>query len=184
MKNYEKRNGMQRILGGIIAAWPIPWQAVIFKDSYLQCGGIIIDQTTILTAAHCFSKNTSNGWNYDLRLDMYTVAYEAKFRNVRYDERFQPERIIVHPDFDREYMFEGNDIAIVKLPWKYRITYGNRYSLDVAPLCLPSSNFQDVVENCDLFTPDSPQCSQFMNMSCYISGFGNIEACNFVNITL
>ena len=177
-----KRNGMQRIYDGIIAAYPIPWQAVLFKKSRLICGGIIIDQTTILTAAHCFARITAGnrthyGWTYDLKLDWYKVAWEAKFRKVPHDEQFQPERIIVHPDFNRLNFKEGNDIAIMKLPWKYRITYGT-YIHSIAPICLPTPNFQDVMEDCDLIEPESPQCSRYMNMSCYISGFGLIEACN------
>ena len=36
------------------AASPIPWQASIVIDNAYRCGGTILDEWTILSAAHCF----------------------------------------------------------------------------------------------------------------------------------
>ena len=173
MKGIQR--GIERILGGEIAANPVPWQAILYKNGHLKCGGVIIDQTTILSAAHCFYENDTKGiWQSDTALYKYKVSVGSKFREVPNDMRFELTKIVLHPQFDRYHLNEGHDIAILKLPWKYRITYG----LDIAPICLPTKNFQDVLEDCDLFAPQSPQCSHYMKMSCYISGFGQIEQCN------
>ena len=44
-----KRN-INRIIGGQEAPRPIPWQ-VAWREG--NCGGTILDSTTILSAAHC-----------------------------------------------------------------------------------------------------------------------------------
>ena len=41
-----------RIVGGSIAESPIPWQVQVRTGNSL-CGGTILDEYTILTAAHC-----------------------------------------------------------------------------------------------------------------------------------
>ena len=40
------------IVGGQDAPFPIPWQAFFNKNPW--CGGTILDDQTILSAAHCF----------------------------------------------------------------------------------------------------------------------------------
>ena len=49
-----------RIFGGSIAESPIPWQVRLHGG--FNCGGTILDEYTILTAAHC--KITSNSYGY------------------------------------------------------------------------------------------------------------------------
>ena len=49
----------QRIVGGVSAASPIPWQVSIIIDSMYVCGGTILDDLTILSAAHCFENPDS-----------------------------------------------------------------------------------------------------------------------------
>ena len=44
----------KRIVGGVAAITPIPWQAFIVVDNMYSCGGTILDDLTILCAAHCF----------------------------------------------------------------------------------------------------------------------------------
>ena len=42
-----------RIVGGQEAPSMIPWQVAIFQDTEVICGGTILDECTILTAAQC-----------------------------------------------------------------------------------------------------------------------------------
>ena len=49
MPSFMKRN-INRIVGGKDAPRPIPWQ-VAWNEG--NCGGTILDSTTILSAAHC-----------------------------------------------------------------------------------------------------------------------------------
>ena len=44
----------QRIVQGVTAVSPIPWQASVFIANSYRCGGTILDASTILSAAHCF----------------------------------------------------------------------------------------------------------------------------------
>ena len=47
-------NQQTRIVGGEAAIKPIPWQAFVVIDNMYSCGGTILDDLTILCAAHCF----------------------------------------------------------------------------------------------------------------------------------
>jgi secreted trypsin-like serine protease len=40
------------VVGGTLAATPVPWQALVLPGPYL-CGGAILDATHVATAAHC-----------------------------------------------------------------------------------------------------------------------------------
>ena len=43
-----------KIVGGQIAPYPIPWQVSVQIGGSHFCGGTILDNYTILSAAHCF----------------------------------------------------------------------------------------------------------------------------------
>ena len=53
---YPDFASQQRIVGGVEAESNIPWQVLIFINNEFMCGGTILDQMTILSAAHCFEK--------------------------------------------------------------------------------------------------------------------------------
>uniref|UniRef100_A0A182NT91 Peptidase S1 domain-containing protein n=1 Tax=Anopheles dirus TaxID=7168 RepID=A0A182NT91_9DIPT len=103
------------ILGGedaISGQWP--WHAAIFhrigRAFVYQCGGAIINQNTILTAAHCV--RLSNGTIGVDRLSVqvgrtYLYAAEA------HTQEHQADRIIVHEEYSAAQV--RHDIALVKL---------------------------------------------------------------------
>ena len=52
---YPDFDFQQRIVGGVeLAVSNIPWQVQILVDDTYACGGTILDDLTILSAAHCF----------------------------------------------------------------------------------------------------------------------------------
>ena len=51
---YPPFEFQKRIAGGVSAVSPIPWQVFILIDNTFMCGGTILDDVTILSAAHCF----------------------------------------------------------------------------------------------------------------------------------
>ena len=121
---YHKR-GMKRIVGGHIAPKPIPWQVNIMYRSQRRCGGTLIDQTTIITAAHCARYAYANGTVVFDRLDKkpskYSISVGTKDLLPVSTDRIRPKRIIVHPAFHSESF--KNDIAIIKLDWDDRVNF-------------------------------------------------------------
>lgn len=147
---------VKRIVGGsqsFQGKWP--WQAALFFHGSHYCGGAIISDTWIVTAAHCFNPRTSKN-----PADWTVVL--GDHHHVKRDDRFEQRRnvvsIIVHENYESMY-FEGiedippvNDITIMKL--NRPVTF-NRY---VQPVCLPRPS--------DVFAP---------NEECYVAGWGHTE---------
>merc|ERR1711973_240016 len=112
-----------RIVGGLEAEpnqWP--WQVALFVDNAWFCGGSLISENYVLTAAHCV-----DGASY------YDIMAGA--HNVR--ESSEPNRVEItsfngwyHPQWDPNTL--SNDIALIELPSP--ITF-NDY---IKPSCLPS----------------------------------------------
>merc|ERR1712168_731219 len=112
-----------------------PWIVALFIDDMWFCGGALISDEFVLTAAHC-AEDAS-------RFDILAGAH-----NVRADS--EPERVEIssyngwtHPDWDTNTL--ANDLALIRLPEK--ITF-NDY---IIPACLPTPDL--VSKEGDLVTP-------------------------------
>ena len=58
---------VDRIVGGQDAVSPIPWQVsvrVCKSGGCHFCGGTILDEKTVMSAAHCFTKGQSTAGYY------------------------------------------------------------------------------------------------------------------------
>merc|ERR1711872_590590 len=112
-----------KIVGGFEAEeheWP--WIVALFIDDMWFCGGALISDEFVLTAAHC-AEDAS-------RFDILAGAH-----NVRADS--EPDRVEIssyngwtHPQWDSNDL--SNDLALIRLPEK--ITF-NDY---IRPACLPT----------------------------------------------
>uniref|UniRef100_A0A182MYN1 Peptidase S1 domain-containing protein n=1 Tax=Anopheles dirus TaxID=7168 RepID=A0A182MYN1_9DIPT len=142
-----------RIVGGQIAAIDqYPWMALLQYINHRKgtkrfaCGGALISQRFVLSAAHCFAR-LSGG------VELYVNAYEARLvRLGEWDtesevdcedeqddqlacaapvQDFGYDRIIVHENYTGRHNDRSNDIALIQLdrPAEY-----NEY---VKPICLP-----------------------------------------------
>ncbi|VEN60340.1 unnamed protein product [Callosobruchus maculatus] len=113
-----------RVVGGKPsqpAAWP--WLVSIYKNGVFHCGGVLINEEWIVTAAHCLDRY----WQY-----YYEISAGA-LRRFSYSPMEQTRWAAVaipHEDYDRATL--SNDIALMKLSSPVRF---NRY---VRPICLPS----------------------------------------------
>ncbi|XP_053231092.1 transmembrane protease serine 12-like isoform X1 [Podarcis raffonei] len=140
-----------RIVGGRDAepgAWP--WQVSLqvyrFGTGYHHvCGGSVINNYSVLTAAHCIKKWTDPAfWRVVFGLHhLYNYESSTVKRHVR--------AIVMHSGFKRS-TYE-NDVALFKL--KRPISYSDY----IQPICLPNSTTQLVAD-------ENP---------CFISGWGNTE---------
>uniref|UniRef100_F6ZEH9 Transmembrane protease serine 12-like n=1 Tax=Monodelphis domestica TaxID=13616 RepID=F6ZEH9_MONDO len=118
-----------RIVGGHesqIGAWPwivsLQFIKVVNKSVHL-CGGSIIKETWILTAAHCFKLSREpQFWIAVIGINNILKPH-LKRKEIKIDT------IIIHPEF-KHITFE-NDVALVHL--KRPVTYNNL----VQPICLP-----------------------------------------------
>ncbi|XP_076443757.1 anionic trypsin-2-like [Babylonia areolata] len=115
-----------RIVGGTRAdPREYPWQVSLRYLSYHLCGGTLIDNQHILTAAHCFK--------YDEGPDYWSVGVGTNYigelatANVRV-----VSKIVRHEHYDN--ITKANDIAIVKLYTPIHLD-----GPDVRAACLPTA---------------------------------------------
>uniref|UniRef100_A0A336MH51 Phenoloxidase-activating factor 2 n=1 Tax=Culicoides sonorensis TaxID=179676 RepID=A0A336MH51_CULSO len=117
-----------KVVGGQTARlgdWP--WIAVLFNGGKQFCGGSLIDNRHILTAAHCIAHMSS--WDVarlTVRLGDYNIHTSTETQHV---ER-RVKRLVRHRGFDMRTLY--NDIAILTLDQPVK------YSHNIRPICLPS----------------------------------------------
>ncbi|XP_052223135.1 neurotrypsin-like isoform X1 [Dreissena polymorpha] len=151
----KKRNLSQRTIGGGIASQDFyPWQAGIRmrkrkkgsrQHSFEQtCGGIILNNRWILSAAHCFTHHRSG----DVRV--YTGGHDL-LNNYSFEEQFEFEQLIKHPNYNSSS--HDNDIALIKV--KLNNGYGIQFNDEVQPACLPDASMHYET-----------------GLTCHISGWG------------
>ncbi|XP_016058925.1 PREDICTED: serine protease 38 [Miniopterus natalensis] len=123
-----------KIAGGMDAPekkWP--WQVSLHYAGFHICGGSIIDEYWVLSAAHCFSKD-----NHTEAFDVYVGLVHLKIAGS-HTQWFEVNKIVMHHTYEA-YHPVGGDIALVQL--KSRIVFSD----SVLPICLatPDMNLQNL----------------------------------------
>jgi len=120
-----------RIVGGsesLPGSWP--WLVGLHGgvDQVFFCGGILINEYWVLSAAHCVGNQTeTEGWTIHLGLTRRTASpVFVRTRGV--------DAIIKHNDFNSEHLF-GNDIALLLLSEPVN------FDEFLRPVCLPPPDF-------------------------------------------
>ncbi|CAF1392686.1 unnamed protein product, partial [Didymodactylos carnosus] len=114
----------QRIVGGIEAApnsWP--WIVSLQQNGGHVCGGTLIDNRHVLTAAHCLDSGRMNTYSVIVGL------HNQQDLNTGHTQRVSIQRMFIHEKYGRDQ--EDNDIAILRLTTPVQL---NQY-VNIA--CLP-----------------------------------------------
>jgi secreted trypsin-like serine protease len=109
-----------RVIGGAVAepgAWP--WQVALMiagrdrsPDSQF-CGGTMILDTWVLTAAHCIRQTDSEGRAFDVDPAKINVLVGAHLLSGTEGDLVPADLIIAHPGYDPGQF--DNDIALIRL---------------------------------------------------------------------
>lgn len=122
--------GLPRIVGGEDAeAGQFPHQVSLRSRIYKShfCGGSIISERFILTAAHCSEGQNSFEWN--------VIAVVGALRRSEGGIFVELEKITKHPKWDRSNLI--NDISLI------RTATPIIYSEFVQPIALPTTNLPE-----------------------------------------
>ncbi|CAK1546026.1 unnamed protein product [Leptosia nina] len=122
-KELRKRMTEGRVVGGKPsqpAAWP--WVVALYRDGQFHCGGVIINQNWIMSAAHCVHK-------YWLHYYEVQVGMLRRFSFSPQEQNYPVTHVIVNQNYDQQDM--KNDLCLLK------IKPGIQFSRWVRPICLP-----------------------------------------------
>ncbi|XP_034949876.1 serine protease nudel isoform X2 [Chelonus insularis] len=122
-KNVDGRSMDSRIVGGRASqpqAWP--FLVAIYRDGYFKCGGVIVNEQWISTAAHCVEGHQNHYYQvFAGLLRRFSFSPMAQIR--------QAKSIIPHHEYKEYNML--NDLALIQLD------EGLRFNRWIRAACLP-----------------------------------------------
>eukprot|EP00794_Sanderia_malayensis_P018883 gene18883-20784_t len=135
-----------RVIAGINAvrgSWP--WQILLRYKGRPMCGGTLINENTVVTAAHCVSGRESNPASFSVSVGEHDTRI-----NEGSEDTITASKVESSPKYSRRTI--DYDIAVIKLSRKAN---AGKF---VGFACLPNANEEPPVGS-----------------DCYITGFGKVK---------
>ena len=175
IRNIPEDSDLRIVNGEQASENEFPWQAHLrigaryYDYGKGYCGGSILNDEWILTAAHCVTDKDGT-LLYDLQDVNVAVGWhqsQGNLNNISENDRrkgtdFIPAKQIISHNKYNSKNFEY-DIALIKLERKIDFSAGS--NSNVRPACLPTSEVDDVVFNASGNIKNKNRC--------IVSGFGN-----------
>ncbi|XP_004697328.1 serine protease 38 [Echinops telfairi] len=111
-----------------------PWQVSVHYGGLHVCGGSILNEYWILSAAHCFQRTNLNGYDVFAGLIKLNAAGQ-------HTQWFELNKVIIHPMYKLRHPV-GSDVALVQLKSPLE------FSDSVFPVCLATTQVTDWRLNC------------------------------------
>ncbi|XP_075418804.1 coagulation factor VII-like [Tenrec ecaudatus] len=135
MPVLEKRKNSasegRNVAGVLCPQGECPWQAALTLKGELLCGGVLLDATWVVSAAHCFDKLNSRTWK--------TVKVVLGEHDLGKEEGTEQERSIAQMIVPDKYRVGQADHDIILL----RLSTPVNFTDYVVPLCLPDKKFSE-----------------------------------------
>ncbi|XP_056140167.1 coagulation factor IXb [Lampris incognitus] len=130
-----EKNNNKRIVGGFAAApGEIPWQVSLMTTQNTKhfCGGSLISEVWVITAAHCLTQAKQ------AVADFFVRAGEHDFnRNENTERDYMVAEKFIHPQYNEKTSQYNHDIALLKLSSPVELS---KYIL---PICLGPRSFTE-----------------------------------------
>ncbi|XP_026874975.2 coagulation factor IXa [Electrophorus electricus] len=134
----EEPNTRIRIIGGSQASpGEIPWQVALVVRSTQQvfCGGSILSELWVVTAAHCLKERKDA---FFVRVGELDVS-----RSEGTEQDLEVEKAVLHPRYDPAVSAYNHDVALL------RLRAAVLFSDQVRPVCLGPKAFTDALLHSD-----------------------------------
>ncbi|XP_031768361.2 serine protease nudel [Galleria mellonella] len=123
LNNIRKKRAQSRVVGGRPSqptAWP--WMAAMYRNGMFHCGGVIITEKWIMSAAHCVHEF----WNHYFEIQ---VGMLRRFSFSPQEQNHRITKIIVNQHYSQMDM--KNDLSLLMVETTIK------FSRWVRPVCLP-----------------------------------------------